>query len=350
MPVDKYRLSQESVLLEKGKPKLTVGEMIRKAVSMGGPILALALLMTYFGLASPYFATGGNMVNVARQASINIILAAGQTLVILSGGIDLSVGAVMALAASVSAVAMTYYGVNVWAGMILGVVVGAFAGFISGLIIAKGRVPDFIATLGMMQMARGVALLVTGGLPVPSHHIAHEMKAYLPDQLLWLGGGRLLGIPTAFLVAVLVVLLGWFITRYTRLGRSLYAIGGNREAARVSGINLDSSKMTVYALSGAFAGIAALVLTGRMNSANALMGEGMELQSIAAVVIGGSNLYGGEGGVGGTFVGAVIMGVLNNGLNLLDVSAFWQRVIIGAVLVTVVILDQWRRRRLAVTQ
>lgn len=345
----KYRLSQESTLLEKGKEQLGFIDIVRKAVAMGGPVLALILLMAYFSIASPYFATSGNMINVARQASINIMLATGQTLVILSGGIDLSVGAVMALAASVSAVAMTYYGVNVWLGMAIGVLVGAFAGFINGVIISKGRVPDFIATLGMMQMARGVALLATGGLPVPSHHIAHQMRAHLPDQLLWLGGGRLFGIPTAFLVAVLVVLIGWLITRYTRLGRSLYAVGGNKEAARVSGINIDMSKISVYAISGAFAGIAALVLTGRMNSANALMGDGMELQSIAAVVIGGSNLYGGEGGVGGTFVGAVIMGVLNNGLNLLDVSAFWQRVIIGAVLVTVVILDQWRRRRLAVT-
>lgn len=347
--MDKSKLSQDSVLQEKIKVKLTATDYLRKAIAMSGPIIALALLMTYFSLASPYFATGGNIINIARQSSINIMLATGQSLVILSGGIDLSVGAIMALAASVSTVAMTYYGVNFWIGMFLSLAVGSFAGFINGLVIAKGKVPDFIATLGMMTVARGVALLVTGGLPVPSHRIAHEIRAQIPDQLLWLGGGKLFGIPTALLVAIGIVLLGWFITRYTRLGRSLYAVGGNKEAARVSGINIDRTKIAVYTISGAFAGIAALVLTGRMNSANALMGEGAELQSIAAVVIGGSNLYGGEGGVGGTLVGALIMGVLNNGLNLINVSAFWQRVILGSVLIIVVIFDQWRRRRLSVT-
>jgi ribose/xylose/arabinose/galactoside ABC-type transport system permease subunit len=347
--VDKNKLSQESVLLDKVKETLTFSDILRKAIAMGGPIIALALLMTYFSITSPYFATGGNMVNIARQSSINIMLATGQSLVILSGGIDLSVGAIMALAASVSTVAMTYYGINVWFGMLISLAVGSFAGFMNGLVIAKGKVPDFIATLGMMTVARGVALLVTGGLPVPSHRIAHEVKAQIPAELLWLGGGKFFGIPTALLVAVLIVILGWFITRYTRLGRALYAVGGNKEAARVSGIDIDRTKISVYTVSGAFAGIAALVLTGRMNSANALMGEGAELQSIAAVVIGGSNLYGGEGGVGGTLIGALIMGVLNNGLNLIDVSAFWQRVILGSVLIVVVIFDQWRRRRLAVT-
>lgn len=343
------RLSHEEELLQK-KQGLELRDMIRKAIAMGAPLFGLILLSIYFTVTAPNFMTSNNMINVARQSSINIILATGQTLVILSGGIDLSVGAVMALAASVSAVCMTYYGVSFWIGMTIGILTGAFAGLISGVVITKGRVPDFIATLGMMSAARGVALLVTGGLPVPSHNIVHQMKAYLPDQLIWLGGGKLFGLPTAFLAAVLVVILGWFIARYTRLGRSLYAVGGNKEAARVSGINIDFSKISVYAISGALAGLAGLVLTGRLNSANALMGEGAELQAIAAVVIGGSNLYGGEGGVAGTLIGALIMGVLNNGLNLLSVSAFWQRIIMGVVLVSVVILDQWRRRRLLVSR
>lgn len=343
------RLSQEEELLQK-KQGLDFKDMVRKAIVMGAPLFGLILLVTYFSAAAPNFMTTNNMINVARQSSINIILATAQTMVILSGGIDLSVGAVMALAASVSAVCMTYYGLNFWAGMAIGILTGALAGLISGVVITKGRVPDFIATLGMMSAARGVALLVTGGLPVPSHNIAHQMKAYLPDQLVWMGGGKLFGLPTAFLVAIVVVVVGWFVTRYTRLGRSLFAVGGNKEAARVSGINIDLSKIYAYTISGALAGLAGLVLTGRLNSANALMGEGAELQSIAAVVIGGSNLYGGEGGVGGTLIGALIIGVLNNGLNLLSVSAFWQRVIMGVVLVSVVIFDQWRRRRLPVSR
>jgi ribose transport system permease protein len=165
--------------------------------------------------------------------------------------------------------------------------------------------------------------------------------------MIWLGGGGIYGIPVAGLIALLTVIAGWYILRYLALGRSIYAVGGNREAARVSGINVDKTKIWVYVFSGLMAAIAGFVLAGRLNSANALMGEGEELRSIAAVVIGGTNLFGGEGGVLGSLIGALIMGVLGNGLNLLNVSAFWQRVIQGVVIILVVIFDQWRRRRFA---
>jgi ribose transport system permease protein len=163
--------------------------------------------------------------------------------------------------------------------------------------------------------------------------------------MIWLGSGNLFGLPVAGLVAMAVVTIGWFILRYTALGRSVYAVGGNREAARVSGINVDRTKIMVYVLSGLFAAVAGFVLAGRLNSANALMAEGEDLRSIAAVVIGGTNLSGGEGSAIGTLIGALTMGVLANGLNLLNVSAFWQRVIQGLVIITVVLFDQWRRRR-----
>lgn len=211
--------------------------------------------------------------------------------------------------------------------------------------ITKGRIPDFIATLGMMTTARGVALLLTQGLPVPSHVTAIQLKAYLPPELIWLGSGAVLGVPVPAVVTVAAALLGWIVLHYSRLGRSALAVGGNREAARVSGINVDRTKIAVYAFCGFTAGIGGLVLTGRLNSANALMGDGMELQSIGAVVLGGTNLFGGEGTVIGTVVGALIMGVLGNGLNLLNVSAFWQRVVNGLVIIAVVVFDQWRRRR-----
>ncbi|MEW6229101.1 MAG: ABC transporter permease, partial [Bacillota bacterium] len=221
---------------------------------------------------------------------------------------------------------------------------GTAAGFVNGVIITKGRIPDFIATLGLLSTARGIALIVTGGLPVPSHLTATALKAYLPRGLIWVGSGDILGVPVAALVALAVAIIGWVITAHTVLGRSAYAIGGNREAARVSGINIAMSKILVYSIMGFMAAVAGLTLTGRLNSANALMAEGAELQSIAAVVIGGTNLFGGEGTIVGTVIGAVIMGILANGLNLLNVSAFWQRVIMGLVIISVVVFDQWRRR------
>ncbi|HEY8417231.1 MAG TPA: ABC transporter permease [Limnochordales bacterium] len=314
-------------------------------VMRGGPIIALCALVVYLALGSPHFLTFGNLMNVLRQVSINAILAVGQTVVILSAGIDLSVGAILALSASVGAVAMAYWEWNVWLGMLAALLVGALCGLINGVVIAKGRITDFIATIGMMSVARGLALIVTDGLPVPSHLTAVTLRGGLPQQLIWLGSGMVGGVPVAAIAAALMVALGWFLLRYTAFGRAVYAVGGNREAARVSGINVDRTKIAVYTFSGLMAGIAGLVLTGRLNSANALMAEGAELHSIAAAVIGGTNLFGGEGGVGGTIIGVLIMGVLNNGLNLMNVSAFWQRVIMGAIIVGVVVFDQWRRRR-----
>jgi len=320
-------------------------DSVARLALRGGPIIALLLLVAYLSAASPYFRTTSNFMNILAQTSVTAILAVGQTMVIISAGIDLSVAAMMALAGSFAAVAMAYWGWNVWMGLLLGLVVGTLLGLFNGVVITKGRIPDFIATLGMYTTARGVGLLITQGLPVPSHLTAIQLKAYLPPELIWLGSGAVFGIPVPALVALAAVFLGWVILQHARLGRSALAVGGNREAARVSGINVDRTKITVYAFSGLMAGIGGLVLTGRLNSANALMGEGIELQSIGAVVLGGTNLFGGEGTVVGTVIGALIMGVLGNGLNLLNVSAFWQRVINGLVIIVVVVFDQWRRRR-----
>ncbi len=329
---------------------------LRQVLLRGGPLIALTLLGIYLSLATPYFLTFGNLSNVARQSAITAILAVGQTLVILSAGIDLSVGAMAAISASVSAVFMTQrleiLGVAIGpvpfgVGLPVALIVGSLAGFINGFIITKSRIPDFIATLGTLTTYRGIALLVTGGLPVPSHLTATELKGYLPDQMLWLGGGAILGVPVAGLIALGVVLIGWLILRYTALGRATYAVGGNREAARVSGINIDRTKIAVYTLSGLMAGLGGFVLAGRLNSANALMAGGQELNAIAAGVIGGTNLFGGEGGVFGSLIGALVLGVLANGLNLLNVSDFWQRVFQGLVIILVVVFDQWRRRRFA---
>ena len=320
----------------------------------GGPIIALLLLVVYFSLASPHFATISNLKNIGEQNAYLIILAVGQTMVIIGAGIDLSVGAVMAVSASVMAVlatqnvnilGMSIGPVHASVAMIIGLLVGALAGMVNGIVIAKGRIPDFVATLGMMEAARGVALLVTGGLPIPSHFTATELKGYLPEAIIWTGGKYFLGIPTGPLIALVVVVIGWLILSQTVLGRSMYAVGGNKEASRVSGLKVDRIKISIYIIMGMMGAVAGIVLTGRMNSANALMATGVELKCIAAVVIGGTNLFGGEGTVVGSLIGAVIMGVLGNGLNILNVSAFWQRVVIGLVIMAVVVFDQWRRRR-----
>jgi ribose transport system permease protein len=327
---------------------------IRDLLLRGGPLLGLLLLVGYLSIASPFFLQQGNLENVSRQIAVTTILAVGQTLVILSGGIDLSVGAVAALSACVATVAMTsrteilgfaFGPVDFLGGVVIGLLVGAAAGCINGIIIAKGQIPDFIATLGTLATYRGIALLVTDGLPVPSHLTATELGGHIPPELTWLGGGSVLGIPSAALVGLGAVLVGWFILRYVVLGRAIFAVGGNREAARVSGISIVRTKIAVYTISGTLAAVGGLVLVGRLNSANALMADGEELRTIAAVVIGGTNLFGGEGGVIGTLIGSLIIGSLANGMNLLDVSAFWQRVIQGIVIISVVMVDQWRRRR-----
>jgi len=335
---------------ETGRVRLVAKELISRL----GPVLALVLLGAYLSIASPHFLKVDNFANITRQSSITAILAVGQTLVILTSGIDLSVGAIAAISASAAAVLMTQRfavlgmvigPLSFGLGLVVALAIGALCGMINGLIITRGRIPDFIATLGTLTIFQGIALIITGGLPVPSHITATELKGYLPPQMIWMGAGEILGIPVAGIIAVVIVVLGWLLLRYTVLGRAVFAVGGNREAARVSGINIEKTKVATYLLSGLIAAIAGFVLAGRMNSSNALMAGEENLRSIAAVVIGGTNLFGGEGGVVGSLIGAFIMGELNNGLNLLNVSTFWQRIVQGFVIIMVVVFDQWRRRR-----
>ena len=330
----------------------------RDVLIQSGPLIALFLLAVYLASATPYFMTESNLVNVGRRTSVLIIFAIGQTFVILTGGIDLSVGAVAALAASISAVTMTQQ-VNVLGikfgpvgfqeGLAIALVIGLGAGLLNGLLITRGRIPDFIATLGTLEVFRGAALLVTGGLPVPSYYSkAAKARNYLPKEVISIGSSDWFGIPIAAVIALSVTILGWLILRYTAFGRSTYAVGGNREAARVSGININRTKIGVYVVSALLAALAGFVLTGRLNSANALMAGEENLNSIASVVIGGTNLFGGEGGVFGSIIGALTIGVIGNGLNLLNVSDFYQRIIQGTIIVVVVVFDQWRRRRFGV--
>ena len=323
--------------------KGTLARVVTVAGGRGGALIILFLLVVAFAIVTPDFLTVNNLINILRQYSVLMILAVGQTLVIVSRGIDLSVASTAALSGSVMGVAYAYWAWPEPASLLVGLAAGVAVGAFNGFVITRLDVPDFIATLGTFVAVRGIALLVTDGLPVPDFERAVEGRT-LPSTISTLGVDSVLGVPLIAVVALVCALIGGFILSRTRLGRSAYAIGGNTEAARMSGIKVERSKMWIYVFSGLLAAVGGFMLTGRQASANALMGEGLELQSIAAVVIGGTNLFGGEGRMSGTVIGVLIIGVLSNGLSIAGVAEFWQRVVNGLIIVAVVALDQWRRR------
>lgn len=308
-----------------------------------GAAAILILLVVGFAVASPAFFSLGNLLNILRQYSVVLILSVAQTIVIIAAGIDLSVAATAALSGSVTAVTYAHWGLPEPVAWILGIGAGLLVGVFNGYVITKWRVPDIIATLGTFSAVRGVALLVTKGLPVPSFERVVEGRN-IPPSLTFLGAESSFRVPHIILVAAVAVIVGWFILNRTRLGRTIFAVGGNEEAAHASGVRTGRTRFMIYVVSALLSSIAGLMLAGRLSSANALMGTGMELQSIAAVVVGGTALFGGEGSVGGTVIGVLIIGVLANGLTILGVSEFWQRVLNGLIIVVVVGLDMWRRR------
>ncbi len=308
----------------------------RELLSRSGPLWGLIILCVVMTILSPFFLTFNNLFNVGTQIAVIAILALGQTFVIVSGGIDLSVGSVLGLAGIVFGWATAVANLPLPLALALGVGAGALAGLVNGLLITLGNLPPFIATLAMLSAASGLALVISEGQPLSP----------IPRPILSLGSGDLFGIVP---LPVIVMLVMWAITigvlRSTYSGRSMYAIGGNEEATRLSGINVSRQKLIVYTLSGLFAGIAGILLTARLASADPQAGFTYELDAIAAVVIGGASLSGGVGNATGTLIGALILGVLRNGLNLLNVSAFWQQVVIGAVIALAVMTDTLRRRR-----
>lgn len=301
-----------------------------------GPLLALLLMSGLLSALSPYFLTFDNLINVFRQSSVNALLALGQLLVIITAGIDLSAGSILGLCCVLVAM-MLKSGAPAWASILATLGIGAALGLINGLLFTKLRLPHpFIPTLGMMNVARGLALVISGGFPISE----------LPSDFRFLGAGEVAHMPMPVILVVIVyVSFHIFLTR-TTLGRDIYAIGGNRQAALLSGIPVDRRLNMVYALSGALAALGAIVLAGRVNSGFPLAGAGAELDAIAAAIIGGASFFGGAGTVWGTLMGALIMGVLRNGLNLLNVSAHWQMVVIGAVIVAAVWIDVLRQRGL----
>ena len=307
-------------------------------------LLALALMVLALSLATDKFLTVDNGLNVLRQISINLCLSIGMTMVILSGGIDLSVGSVLALSGAVAAgllkhgVTLSFWGValefTVGGAIAAGIVVGMACGGFNGLVITRFRLPPFVATLGMLSIARGLTMLWTGGFPITG----------LGDEFDFLGTGHFLAVPMPVWISAALVLAFVVVTNRTRFGRYLYAVGGNERAATLSGLNVRRIKLLVYTLGGGLAGVAGLLVTARLDAADPNVGVGYELDSIAAVVIGGTSLSGGRGSILGTVLGCLIIGVLNNGLVLNEVSPFWQQVVKGVVILLAVAIDRASRR------
>jgi len=301
-----------------------------------GILLVFVLLCVVLTFANPFFLTEQNISNVLRQTSINGILAIGMTYVILTGGIDLSVGSVLAFSSMVAASLVSgERPQGVFVAVMAGLGTGAALGMVNGLLVSRFGVPPFVATLGMLSVARGLTFIYTDGTPIPN----------LSPAFRTIGQGFVGPIPVPVFIFAGVALLFWWVLKYTTFGRYIYAVGGNERSARTSGVNTRGVLFGAYIIAGSLAGLAGLILTARTTSALPQAGVSYELDAIAAVVIGGTSLSGGTGSVLGTVIGALIIGVINNGLDLLGVSSYYQQVIKGVIIITAVLLDVSRRRR-----
>jgi ribose transport system permease protein len=299
------------------------------------PFLSLIVLFVALAIASPHFLTPTNLSSVVRQTAVINIMSLGMTIIIIAGGIDLSVGAILAMSGVIGAMAMEK-GMPIPVGILIGILTGLFWGFINGILTTRLRIAPFIVTLGTLGIIRGLTLIITNGLPVHG----------VPQGFSFLGEGNLLGVPFVLWVLVVCALATHVILEHTRLGRYAYAIGSNPDAAVYAGVPVGFDTTTVYALGGLLTGLAGMIEASRLMTGQPAAGNGYELQAIAAVVIGGGSLHGGEGSVVGTLIGAFIMGLLSNGSDLLGVSPYLQQAIIGAVIILAVTVDELRKRRL----
>lgn len=307
--------------------------ILRRITDSYAPLVFLVVLSISLAVSTRGFATGDNTINLARQHAIIIVLAVGQTMVMISGGIDLSVGSVMALSGVVAGLSASA-GMAMSMCLVLGIGTGLACGVINGFVTTKAKVPAFIATLGMMGMARGVALVASGGVSIN-----------MPSGLTAWSSDHGLAMALFFIAIMALVALGIHVMlAYTVLGKRSYAVGGNREAARLSGINIDSHMIKVFTLNGAIAGLAGMMMVAYITVADPTAGEGYELDSVAAAVIGGTSLFGGRGNVGATVVGAFILAVLRNGCDLRNISEHWQRFIVGLMTIAAVFYDKLRRK------
>lgn len=306
---------------------------------------SLIALLIFFSLASPSFLQTSNMLAILQATSVNGVLAIAATLVIITGGIDLSVGTLMTFCAVTAGVVLTYWGLPMPFGIIAAIGMGAFCGFISGTLVARMAIPPFIATLGMMLILKGLSLVISGTKPI-----------YFNDTPSFplISTGSLIGmvfpalpVPNGVLILFVVAVIIGYVLNRTVLGRYCFALGSNEEAVRLSGVNAQAWKTAIYALAGGICGIAGLIIASRLNSAQPALGLGYELDAIAAVVIGGTSLAGGRGSILGTMIGALIMAVLLNGLRVMSVAQEWQTVVTGLIIIAAVYADMLRRRRAA---
>ncbi len=320
-----------------------VGRFMSKYFKDNGAILiglfAIMLLLQFFTSEGFNFSSGlffkqKNILNVLRQVSINANLACAMTLVIILGGIDISVGSVIALSGVVTGGLIAFNGWGVFPAVVMGVLVGVLFGVFNGYLISTTPLPPFIVTLSTMNIARGVAYVYTGGSPI----------RVMSDEFNFIGSGYLGPIPMPVIYSALFIAITAYILNRTKLGRHIYAVGGNREAARFAGINTRRVLFFAYAYSGLMAGISGVVLASRMFSGQPTAGDGQEMEAIAATVLGGTSMLGGQGAMGGTVIGVLIMGALQNGLNLLGINSFWQYVVKGAVILLAVYVDVIKKR------
>lgn len=311
------------------------GSLWRRVIEKYAILLGFLVVCIILSFLCPNFLTVANILNVLRQVSITGIMAIGATFVILTGGIDLSVGSVLALAGILAAGLQVNHQAGILASVFLPLLVTGLLGAVIGVVITQCKVAPFVMTLGVMSIARGATLVYSNGYPISG----------LSKGFRFIGGGWLGQIPFPVIIYILVAAAGSIILAKTRFGRHVYAIGGNQEAARLSGVLVERTKILIYAISSLAAGLAGIILASRLNSGEPVAGIGQELDVIASVVIGGTSLMGGEGGIFGTVVGSLLIGVLNNGLNLLNVSSFYQQIVKGFIIVIAVIFDQVRRDR-----
>jgi ribose transport system permease protein len=302
---------------------------------------SLLALMAFFSVASPNFLQADNMVSILQSTAVNGVLAIACTFVIITGGIDLSVGTLMTFCAVMAGVFLTFWGMPLYVGIFAAVLFGALCGFTSGVLVAKLRIPPFIATLGMMMLLKGLSLVISGTKPIYFNDTP-EFSTISQDSLIgyFIPSGP---IPNAVLILFLVAIAASIVLNKTLLGRYTFALGSNEEAVRLSGVNVAFWKIVVYSLSGAICGIAGLLIASRLNSAQPALGQGYELDAIAAVVIGGTSLSGGTGTIMGTIIGAFIMSVLINGLRIMSVAQEWQTVVTGVIIILAVYTDILRR-------
>jgi ribose transport system permease protein len=310
-------------------------DRVRSAVSQLAAAGAVIVLFGYLSLASDAFLSTTNLINIGVQSAVVAIIAIGMTLVIITAGIDLSVGSVAALSGVLGALLVVTFGVPVPLAVVGGAAIGALAGLVNGVLVTQAGMAPFIATLGMLSVARGLVYIVTGSVAVSG----------APPEFKLLGQGRLGALPIPILALVIVALAGHFVLTRTKLGRYAYAMGSNMEAARLSGIPVKRYLSIVYIISGTLAGLAGMIAASRVNSGQPNFGIGLELDVIAATVIGGASLFGGEGTVIGTLLGALLIALIRNGSVLLDINTFYQQVIIGVIIWIAVFWDQYRRRR-----